>query len=267
MNARRVLGIALLVVVVLVAAVAGGLFLYSQQLYRDSYGSDYTYDVHVSPSAPISNVTILVPLPAQGSDSPVNASSVQHPFTPDGWTYDVVETDAGPMLRVRADEVPTDPTYHASVVRDDRLVGWKPIPADEYDPDNGSHVRATHDDVEVHVTLESDRTVDTRSAIEDEPLLRPQRNRTETACFGGQDDEEACYDYGGRAFVSYDAAPDTAVYVSVELRGTNSWWVFGWNFNEYTDRQTVEVVGPQDGWVATEGDLHVGSGNYPRPPR
>lgn len=267
MSLRRVLAVGLVAVLVVVAAVAGGLFLYSQHLYRDSYGSDYTYEVRVSPSAPITNVTVLVPLPSHDGGSPVDAAAVRHPFTPDGWTYDVVDSAYGPMLRIRADEVPTDPTYHRSVVEDDRLVRWERLPPEAYDPDNDSHLRVTHEDVEIDATVESRRTIDTRSPIGSEPLLHPHENRTETACFTARAGEETCYTYDGRAFLSYDAAPDTVVYVSVELGGTNSWWVFGWSFNEYRDRQSVEVVGPRDGWVVTDGDLETGSGNYREPPR
>lgn len=266
MNRRRALVAVVAAVLVVVAGVAGGLFLYSQHLYRDSYGSEYTYEVRISPSAPITNVTILVPLPTRDGTSPVDAVAVRHPFTPDGWAYDVVEREGRPMLRVRADEVPTDPTYHYSVIRDDRLVGWETIPAGEYDSENSSHVRVQHDDVEVDVSVDSERTVDTRSPIGSEPLLGPHQNRSETPCFVPQGEEEACYTYEGRVFASYDAEPDTAVYVSTELRGANSWWVFGWNFNEYTDRQSVELVGLQDGWVVTDGSLEAGQGNYRAPP-
>ena len=266
MTLRRVLAVGLAAILVGAAAIAGGLFVYGDYLYRDSYGSDYVYEVRISPSAPVTNVTVSVPLPSHDGESPVDAAAVRHPFTPAGWTYEVVETARGPTLRIRTDEIPTGPTYHYSVVENDRLVGWETITAEEYDPGNESHLRVTHDDVEVDVTVESDRTIDTRSPIESEPLLGPHENRTRTACFRAADEEEACYAYDGRAFVSYDAAPGTAVYVAVELHGTNSWWVFGWNFDEYSDRQSVEVVGPRDGWVVTEGRLETGQGNYRRPP-
>ena len=36
---------------------------------------------------------------------------------------------------------------------------------------------------------ESERTIDTMAPIAAEPLLRPQFNRTETACFMAQDEE------------------------------------------------------------------------------
>ena len=266
MNVRRVLLVSLVAFVVVVAAVVGGLYLYSQHLYRDSYGSEYTYEVRISPSATITDVTVLVPLPAQGGESVLDVADVQHPFTPDGWSYSTVETDSGPMLRVQAAEIPTDPTYHYSVVRDDRLVRWETVPPDEYDPTNESQLRVEHDDVEIDAQVESESTIETRSPVTSEPLLRPHENRTEAACFTNRGEEETCYVYDGRAFVSYDADPDTTVYVSVELRGTNSWWVFGWNFNEYTDRQSVEVVGSNDGWVVTEGELETGRGNYRAPP-
>ncbi|MFB6130769.1 MAG: hypothetical protein ABEJ28_08120 [Salinigranum sp.] len=267
MNLRRALAVAAVVLLVVVAAVVGGLYLYAEYLYRDSYGSDYAYRVHVAPSATVTNVTLLVPLPVRDGEPVVDAATVSHPFTPDGWAYDVVETEYGPMLRIRADEIPTDPTYHYSVVRNNRLVGWKTIPASEYDPNNASHVRATHEEVDVSATVESDRTLDTRAPIESEALLRPQANRTSAACRFSPDEEGACYAYSGWTFLSYDAATETGVYVSVELRGANSWWVFGWNGNEYVDDQSVEVVGPQDGWVATEGRLETGRGNYRNPPR
>jgi hypothetical protein len=266
MNLRRLLAVSVLALVVVVTAVVGGLFLYSQHLYRDSYGSDYTYEVRVSPSAPITNATFLVALPTHDGSSPVTEAAVRHPFTPDGWSYDIVEADDGQMLRIRADAVPTDPTYHYSVVRDDRLVGWETIPEAEYDPDNSSHLRVTHEDVDVQTGVEVNQTIDTAAPIGSEPLLRPHENRTDSACYAAPDEEEACHVYDGRAFVSYDAAPDTAVYVSVELRGSNSWWVFGWSFNEYVDTQTVETVGPQDGWVTTDGELRTGNGNYRPPP-
>ncbi|WP_458188169.1 hypothetical protein [Haladaptatus sp. NG-WS-4] len=267
MSIRRLLAVGLAVFIVVVAAIAGGLFLYSQHLYRDSYGSEYHYDVRITPSSQITNVTVMVPLPSHDGEVLVDADAVSHPFTPDGWAYDVVETRYGAMLRIRADEVPTEPTYHYSVNEDDRLVRWETISAAEYDPENSSHLRASHDDVDINARVESDRTVDTRSPIENESLLRPHQNRTETACFSPPDEKETCYTYDGRVFVSYDGASDTAVHVSVELRGSNSWWVFGWNFNEYVDRQSVEVVGPQDGWVVTEGDLETGQGNYRPPPK
>jgi len=264
MNVRRVLGIIALVFIVIVAAIASGLFLYSQYLYRDSYGSEYTYDVRISPSAPITNTTFLVPLPA--NDGPVNASMVHHPFTPDGWSYDVVETESGPMLRIQADEIPTDPTYHYSVVRDNRLIRWETISEEEYDPDNSSHVRATHEDIDIQTSVATDQTIDTQSPINSEPLLRPHENLTDTACFMADDDEGRCYTYDGHVFASYDATPDTVVYVSVRLRGANSWWVFGWNFNEYVDHQSVEIIGSNEDWVATQGELRTGNGNYRPPP-
>ncbi|WP_458207866.1 hypothetical protein [Haladaptatus sp. NG-SE-30] len=267
MNLRRVLAVSFAVFLVVIAAAASGLFLYSQYLYRDSYGSEYHYDVRLSPSAPVTNVTVLVPLPSHDGEPLVDADTVSHPFTPDDWAYDIVETEYGSMLRIRANEIPTEPTYHYNVIEDNRLVRWESISATEYDSNNSSHLRVTHDDVDISTGVESDRTIDTRSPIESESLLHPHENRTETACFSSQDEDETCYTYDGRIFVSYEAAPDTAVSISIELWGSNSWWVFGWNYNEYIDRQSVEIVGPQDGWVITDGNLETGQGNYRPPPK
>ena len=266
MSLQRTPGIAGAVLLVVVAAIVGGLFLYTQHLYRDSYSSDYHYQVRVSPSDPVTNLTVMVPLPTHGGQTPFEPADLRHPFTPNGWRYAVVDTEYGPMLRIEADAVPAEPTYHTSVVRNDRLVRWERLDPGEYDPDNASHLRATHDDVDIDTHVESEDPIDTGGALDTEPLPRPHEDRMETACFMATGEEETCYSYTGRVFVSHDGAPDTAVYVSIEIWGTNSWWVFGWNGNDYIDRQSVEVVGSPDGWLGTDGELETGQGNYRKPP-
>lgn len=265
MRISRVFIISILVVLVFISIIAVGLFFYTEKLYSDSYNSEYSYEVGVSPSGPVSNVTVLVPLPTYNNISLVNESMFSDPFTPRGWRYNIVENEYGPMLEIKADKIPKDPSYYYSIIRDDRLVGWEEIPETEYSPENSSHIRIDNDEIRLDLRISSEKTIDTKSPISDEALLYPHENLSETRCFMHQNQGE-CYTYSGYFFVSYNSSQEISMYISSELRGSNSWWVLGWNFNEYIDRQSVEIINQQKGWVETDGVLEIAQGNYRDPP-
>lgn len=265
MKVSQVLILSILVVLFFIAILAGGLFFYTEQLYSDSYTSEYSYKVSISPSDPISNITVLVPLPKHNNISLVNTSMLSDPLKPKGWRYNVIDHQGGPMLEIKADKIPQDPSYYHSIIRDNRLVGWEEITESQYNPENSSHIRLENDEVRIDLIIPSKNTIDTKSPINDESLLYPHENLSETRCFMDQDQEE-CYTYSGYFFVSYNSSQEISMYISAELRGSNSWWVLGWNFNEYIDRQSVEIINQKEGWVETNGVLEVAQGNYRDPP-
>ncbi|WP_396612173.1 hypothetical protein ACH9L7_02480 [Haloferax sp. S1W] len=268
MNSRT-LGIIVVAVLLVVAAIGGGLWAFSRQSFLDSYGSDYRYEVRVSADEPISNVTVFVPLPITEGESPVeDVIETREYLIPETWTYDVVETEYGPMLRMQADELPGEPTYHRSVIENDRLVRWERVSADEYDRNDSDVVRVKHDTMSLTADRTVNRSIDTRDPGGAEPLFEPRSNVTGVPCeWPHEDDETRCYRYDTRIFVAYDGPETTQLSVTVELVGTNSWWVGGWNYNEYTDRVSVyDLPADQRGWVVVEGHLQTGVGNYPRNP-
>ncbi|KAB1198709.1 MULTISPECIES: hypothetical protein [Haloferax] len=265
----RTLGIVAVALLVVVAVVGGGLWTVGRLSFLDSYGSEYDYTVRVSADEQITNVTIFVPLPVYEGHSEIGAVVESRDYLkPDAWSYDVVETRHGPMLRLRADELPGEPTYHRAVIEDDRLVRWEQIPPEEYARNDSETLRVEHDAIEVNARLTVDRSVDTKSPARTEPVLHPRSNPRAVPCDWPHDsDETQCYSYDSLIFVEYDGPETTRLTVTTELSGTNSWWVGGWNFNEYTDRITVyDLPADQRGWVVVEGELQTGVGNYPRNP-
>lgn len=265
----RTLGIVAVAVLVVLAVVGGGLWAVGRLSFLDSYGSEYDYTVRVSADEPITNVTVYVPLPVHDGKSRIGTVvETRDSLKPDSWTYDVVETRHGPMLRIQADEMPADPTYHRAIVENDRLVRWEQIPADEYDQNDSETLRVEHDAVEVNAGLTANQSIDTRSPEQTEPVLHPRSNARAIPCdWPHEDDETRCYSYDTMVFVEYDGPETTSLTVTTELRGTNSWWVGGWNYNEYTDRVYVyDLPADQQGWVVVEGELQTGVGNYPRNP-
>ncbi|KTG27696.1 hypothetical protein, partial [Haloferax profundi] len=262
----RTLGIVAVAALVVLAVVGGGLWAVGRLSFLDSYGSEYDYTVRVSADEPISNVTLFVPLPVHDGTSDIGTVvETREYLKPDTWSYAVVQTRHGPMLRIHADEIPAEPTYHRPVVENDRLVRWEQIPADEYVRNDSETVRVEHDAVEVDADLTTNRSIDTKSPERVEPLLNPRSNTRAVPCEWPHDaDETQCYSYDTMLFVEYDGPETTRLTVTTELRGTNSWWVGGWNFNEYTDRVYVyDLPGDQQGWVVVDGELQTGVGNYP----
>jgi len=265
---RRTIGLLLAGLLLAAAVLAGAGWALQRAWYQQSYGSEYTYDVLVGPNygnESISNLTVMLPLPVADGDSAVGEDLSDREFRlPEGWSYAVVDTEYGPMLRIEADEIPGEPTYYRAVMEGDRLVDWEEIPASAYDRNDSDTIRVEHDDAEIQHTVVVNETIDTRSPIGDEPLLSPRSNQTEVACeqFYYEDEDATCYAYDARVYLSYDAPPGTEVYVRAELRGTNSWWVLGWNYNEYRDTVALLTDESPDGWTTADGELVTGSGNY-----
>lgn len=265
----RTLGIVAVAVLLVLAVVGGGLWAVGRLSFLDSYGSEYDYTVRVSADEPISNVTIFVPLPVHAGESDIGTVVEARGYLkPESWSYTVVQTERGPMLQIQADEIPAEPTYHRAVVENDRLVRWEQIPADEYSQNDSETLRVEHDAVEVNADLTVNRSVDTRSPQNTEPLLSPRSNTRPVPCeWPHEDDETRCYSYDTALFVAYDGPESTSLTVTTELSGTNSWWVGGWNYNEYTDRVYVyDLPADQQGWVVVKGELQTGAGNYPSNP-
>ncbi|RDZ44221.1 hypothetical protein C5B91_11885 [Haloferax sp. Atlit-10N] len=265
----RTLGIVVVAALVVVAVAAGGLWAFGRLSSLDSYGSQYDYSVRVSADEPISNVTVLVPLPVSDGSSVVGEAVESREYLlPTGWAYDVVETEYGPMLRLRADELPADPTYYRAVVENDRLVRWEPIPASEYSRNDSDTLRVEHDAIDLSADVRVNQSIDTLAPEGTEPLFEPRENARLVPCdWPSNSDDTRCYDYESMLFVQYDGPETTNVSVSVELRGANSWWVGGWNYNEYVDHVAAyDLPADRQGWVVADGELRTGVGNYLRNP-
>ncbi|AQL43780.1 hypothetical protein BV210_14185 [Halorientalis sp. IM1011] len=256
-NWRRVaLGI-VLALVVLLAVVFGAMWLYSGHLYRTSYESEYTYEVTLSTNGTLTNATVYLPVPDATDGTDLGAAAVETGTNRSGpLTYEVVETDRGPMLALSAAELRVTPEYYEFVERDGRGERVE-ISEDEYEPGNPSMVVNDTRNVRVEVTVPVDRSIDTATPWDDEPVFGPQVDRRPTACDTPGPDRIECYEYDSAVYASYDTDADTEVYASATVHGTNSWWVFGWSADEYRDDVTVTLDGPQDDWTGVTGTLQT----------
>jgi hypothetical protein len=190
--------------------------------------STYYYGVDVNPTAPVSNVTLYIPVPVSDGEAAFPEAITGGGIRPEGWSYGIAETDRGPMLEVGVDEL-----------------------------------RPESRPFSIELDVASEDEIDTREALEAEPTLQPKENRQQVDCDFPHpkewDDRLRCHTYEG-AFYGTCEPTGTEVSLSVRWSGENAWFTGGWNGNEYTD----EVHGFVDGtgWTSARGSVREGVGNY-----
>ncbi|MBV0925914.1 MFS transporter [Halomicroarcula limicola] len=271
---RRTIGIVAFFLVF--GLLVGGLYALGQQRLDESYESTYEYRVTLSADQTLENATVYVPVPLEDGQSRLGEQFVESAryerHTPsvrgyDGepapvnFTYDVVETEHGPMLSISADRIEVSTVYYRTV--ENETTGWNErISPDAYDPDDPSMGVQNDGSFTFTVTTASAGRIDTADPFAGEPMLSRSYDRSEVECTFATGSRHRCYEYDGRVYADYDTANDTAVYLSSELSGRNEWFSGGWTGNEYREWIRVELRGRQEGWYLAEGETEVGSGNY-----
>jgi hypothetical protein len=258
---RRIALVAGLAAVVVLAVLAGGLWLYTEHLYRTSYESSYGYEVAVNTNETLENVTLYLPVPAgsgtESADSDLAATMVERGTAADGnFSYAVVDTRYGPMLRVRADRVEVTPRYY-EFVEEDGIGKRVEIPASEYDPSNPNMMRDANAGTFLTVNVPADAPVATDDPWGVEPLFTPRSDRRPGTCDFPAADWLVCYEYDSKVYASYEGDDSARVNVITRVEGQNAWWVFGWNYDSYRDSVSTEFRGPQDGWSNVTGTVEV----------
>ncbi len=215
----------LILILVIIAVIAASIYVVMWDMKRSSYTSDYEYRVEINPDEDISNVTVLVPLPKELAG--------QNRSVPEGWEVEFVDNISVEgkkyenVLSIEADEIPSG-TYQT-----------------------------------LTISMESDEEIDTEDPWGKEPMLEPKSNTTEVECdYPGASEKVRCYSYSGGIFARFETEGEAQTHISVELYGTNSWWVGGWSGNEYFDRSITEIEGEATGHYETEGEVRTGVGNY-----
>lgn len=272
----RAVGVGVVAVLVVFALVLGGLNALGQQRIDQTTESTYEYRVTVSTDETLDNVTIYVPVPVEDGDSDLGEQFVQsvqysretpgivgydQEPVPVNFTYDLVETEHGPMLAITTDRIEVSKVYYRE--EENGTMGWRErIPAEEYDPTNPSMGVRDDGSFEFTVTLVSDDTIETADPSGSEPLLTPEYNRTQVECVIHPSESQRCYEYDSRVYATYDTDANTTVYIGVQLSGRNEWFSGGWSGNEYRQWAHFEQRGPGTGWYGVKGNLEVGVGNY-----
>lgn len=224
---RRSLLLVALVGLVLIAV--GAVVLQQTVLSPTVEESAYGYSVAVATTEPLSNLTLVVPLPVSESGRTPLTTAVRDgtASVPEGWDADVVETDRGPMLRVRAATVTA-----------------------ERQPDG-----RTYSTYLVTVSAPAEGRIETGGPFASEPVLPATDGYHERPCPNVATPEpgQTCYRFTTRAYVAYDAPTDTEVDVRLVTAGRNVYRSPARGLVQYYQRVTLSFDGPQEGWVEVEG--------------
>jgi hypothetical protein len=86
---------------------------HQNQIYEDTFQSEYQYDVSIKMLHPLYNVTLYLPLPSDGNESFLSEAlkSENNLNKPTGWNCTITETKHGKMLQITAHEI--DPEFHS----------------------------------------------------------------------------------------------------------------------------------------------------------
>ncbi|MFO7991459.1 MAG: hypothetical protein R6U61_04085 [Thermoplasmata archaeon] len=221
----------LIVIIVVVGLLVSGIYIFFYQMKKDSYTSEYSYEVHIDTENVVTNVTVIVPLPVY-SNEPFLGDDITSgkAHVPEDWRCSLVDSNGTTMLKIEIDRI---------------------------EPNSYEHLRANQT---------SQDSIDTKSPQDDEPLLQPKYNMSETEY--GQphpeewDDRLKAYNYTTLVFLSYEGSNESEIRVSIRLSGSNTWWTLGWSGNEYWDNVSIEAKNGEKGWFIAEGKLVEGHGNY-----
>lgn len=191
--------------------------------------SEYRYYASINPPAPVSNVTLYLPVPLRdGVVAFTDALTGDAGIRPDDWSYAVVDTDRDPMLEITVERLtPADRPYS------------------------------------IELGVLSDAEIDTRDAMATEPTLGGKSNVREGPCdFPHPDDWDdglRCYTYESAFYGDYDPT-GPSVAVDATFTGENAWFAGGWTGNDYTDFAHGFVDGT--GWTSGQGSVREGVGRY-----
>ncbi|MCC4771079.1 hypothetical protein FXV91_13160 [Methanosarcina sp. DH2] len=245
----------------------------NDEMYNDSLMSHYEYDIIIESNSTLQNVILYLPVPVFENESGVGLEMVNGDYynKPSNWNLSLEDTEYGLMLKIEAAEI--QPVYHSL-----------PVAVPEPEPGSGdlenevpeeALVEESHEyseetpvlvPIDFGTRVGADHLINTRSPVGNESVLLPKYNL--------RDSEEGpivplpehinpeYFDYESLVYAHYDASPEAEVQIFIQLEGLNEWWIYGWKYNEYRDGISIQLTGPQEGWVQAEGKLVTGDGIY-----
>lgn len=261
MNRRRAI-LVTAVGILLLLAFGGGYLLYDfTRPVPESASHVYDYEVAIQADATLTNVTLILPVPALGTESVVGTALVEGTDglveTPPGWTYRLVETERGRMLAISAPTIPP---------RIERRPVPRPISPDGPTPAPGETPSQTPrqilDAYRIDLELGAEGPIETREPVGVEPTLVPRGRVTEVACRTPVPEGTVCRQFSTRASLNYETPENTTVEVYIQYSGTNSWFDGGWTGNSFDQTVSFTATGPQQGWHEVDAYEVVGLGNY-----
>jgi hypothetical protein len=259
-STMKYLGIGILVAVVLVA----GFWIYhTHDLYEKTYSSKYNYEITLETDSVLNNVTLYLPLPVCRGESDIGDQisdvTVWETFgiKPSDWEVGVTETEYGKMLKISADKI--SPEFHSLPVP----VLPIPLPSGEEPEEpgvrnvSGSYSNETPVLIPkvISISVQTDHDIQTKNPVENEPLLFPKLNITQSIHELPGPVPPDCYTYESRIYAEYTTTPEARVSISVQFTGRNEWWVYMWSGTMYGDNVNAVLSGEQLGWSVAQGEF------------
>nr|WP_319376391.1 hypothetical protein [uncultured Methanoregula sp.] len=220
-----------------------GVFLYTsytENAYRTSLSSTYTYTCTFSTDSPLYNVTLFIPVPADRSgNSPMVSQFSGHGFSgmPASWSTTLFGSGKMTMLKITTPAI----VPPAGTSKENPYI----------------------------ISLASEYAVngpiDTADPIVNSAMFRPVQNLNKATCRADSPAGATCYTYSTSFYADYTTTPGAEVKFTSSLAGKNSWEIFKPASNEYSTDISLLLFGENHGWSSVPGFLASGSGSYDAP--
>jgi hypothetical protein len=231
-------------IVIVIIVVFTGIFAYnaySESAYRNTITGTYTYGCTITTDAPLYNVTLFIPVPADpAGNSPMVSefSSRTMKGVPEDWETTLFDTGKATMLKVVTPAI---------------------IPPAGTTPSNPYTFTFSSETA-------SHSPIDTRDPVGNSPMFRPVQALTAGTCPQGSAGSSArCFTYTTSLYADYGTGADTAVTITSAVTGKNTWTVFEPRSNEYDTDISASLKGENHGWAVLKGELSSGTGVYDAP--
>lgn len=269
---RLLIGVAI-GLVVLLPVIALGFLLFPPAFMYDHY-STYSYETSVSTNATVENATFYLPFPTEetGSGTVEDIWIYGEEGTELDWGANVVETDYGPMLQLRADELEGTTSYVLyTYAENGSLVDREEIGPDEIPEDmTNRELVADPTTYQIAWRVTVDRDIETRYPVGNASFLTPANDVTRTDCQDPWSETDTCYTFTSVAGATYKAeGPATLTIGEIRFDGTNEWgfWLSN-SFNTFEAATSpAAYTDDRQGWTVIDGQIQAGMGRYDGPSR
>ena len=185
--------------------------------------SNYEYTVTITPTGDLTNVTLLIPLPADNTGSDLGT----------------------PIMLTKTHDYPED--WNLVLVGNPGEASFLKI--------STPFLSATADDLDttLHVSIPSESIIPTRNPENGAYLFGAYTNQTPNL---------TGVDPSRKIFAKFTTGASTTTEISTSCTGENAWWWFGSSSNAYTDQISTKNNGSINGWMETTGSPESGTGKY-----
>ncbi len=257
-NRKIILIVALALIVISILSLISFQF---EQVFRQSESHNYAYEIDLSFTTPIENVTLFLPVPEQNG-TPVLVQSLVNGTgygVPADWTLSIVEQNGTPMLEITAPRMV--PEYQPNPIPIEP--GESPVPTTLLSGTEYSGTTPVLVPVHLVATASQNVTIDTRDPVGHEPVFNPDGQFIPVPGTGTGGP------YAGRRFVHpvpvyiwYTSDRPVKFSFWIRIEGVNSIWQGGWRSNTYSDMVLQELGNDTKGWIETEATIVAGEGVY-----